>query len=294
MLLALDKFSSELVPTVSYFPYNAIAESFAVPLVLVNPWLDHDIIDAESRQSHSFLSRYSYSTGVALGLNLDDALLHALNEQIERHYVSELYMYLLGLEHSLKFVEIEKNTIKKWDKYSEFLTKEYRWKMILGQGMADVSFCFAVGTPHHSGQPMSVFGSGASLYKDVALERAFTEIIQVHCCASHSTIKQDAKVRRSLNKNRVLKKLVSIEEHSFKSVDWDNIEDQLICYSTRQQVDYLNQGLTRKNHPVYYRIKTPPYTSFVVVSTFVPGLERFHLIREGSFVVPQTWLRSHG
>ena len=49
---------------------------------------------------------------------------------------------------------------------------------------------------------------------------------------------------------------------------------------------------------MYYRIKTPPYSPFVVVvvvSTFVAGLERFHLIREGcvcsfSIMVTPSWV----
>lgn len=292
LLTSLEKFSSELVPTASYFPYSFTTDTcLAVPLVLVNPWLNHDGVDSESKD---FLSRYSYSTGTALGLTLEDALLHALNEQIERHYLSEFYMYILGLKHRLQFVEIDKNTIKEWDKYSEFLTKEYRWKIILGQGMADVFFCLAVGSSYHSSQPMSVLGSGASLHKDVALERALTEIIQGHCCVSENTIKQDAEVKRSLDKNHLLKKLIFIEDYLFKRVDWDEIKDKVTYYSTRQQVDQLNQWLTFKKHPVYYRIKTPPYSPFVVVSTFVPGLERFHLIREGSFVAPQSWLNPYG
>ena len=295
LLTSLNEFASELVPTIDYFPYSSSTQpSLSIPLVLVNPWLDHHSSYSASPRSRDFLCRYSYSTGTALGLNLDDALLHALNEQIERHYLSELYLKILGLEHTLRFDEVRQDSMGGLNKYLAFLTQEYRWKLILGRGMAGVFFCLAVGRSYNnSAQPMSVFGSGASLHKDVAMERAVTELIQGHFCVSKNTIKQDVEVKQALRQHGRFRQLIYIEDYLFDSVTWAQVEDQAVYSSTREQVDHLRGWLAAQQHPVYYRVKTPPDHSFVVVSTFVPGLERFHLLREGSLVAPQSWLRRY-
>ena len=289
ILLSLKEFADDLVPTVDYFSYSSSTQSsLSVPLALVNPWLDHHDFHSASPRSSEFLRRYSYSTGTALGLNLDDALLHALNEQIERHYLSELYLKILGLKHSLSFEEVRQDSVGGLNKYLAWLTQEYRWKLILGRGMAGVFFCLAVGRSGDASQPMSVFGSGASLHQDVAMERAVTELIQGHFCVSKNTIKQDMEVKQALDQHYGFNKLIFIEDYAFDSVAWDEVEGHAVYTSTLQQVNHLSRWLTAQQNPVYYRVKTPPDHPFVVVSTFVPGLERMHLLREGSLVAPQS------
>ncbi|WP_277423447.1 YcaO-like family protein, partial [Pseudomonas viridiflava] len=44
----------------------------------------------------SFLNKYSSNSGIAFGCSRPEALLHGLNEVVERHVLSKIFMSLCG------------------------------------------------------------------------------------------------------------------------------------------------------------------------------------------------------
>lgn len=62
---------------------------YPVPVQLINPDIVPMAIDVPEPQS--FLSRYSTNSGTAFGLTTNEALLHSVNELVERDALSDLY-----------------------------------------------------------------------------------------------------------------------------------------------------------------------------------------------------------
>ncbi|MCY1440900.1 YcaO cyclodehydratase, ATP-ad Mg2+-binding [compost metagenome] len=84
------------------FRLNALQgeDSIYVPAVLLNPTSGYvaEILETEA----SFLTKYSSNSGMALGCTENEALLHAINECIERHALSVYYMSVGELMPALK------------------------------------------------------------------------------------------------------------------------------------------------------------------------------------------------
>ena len=302
IMQTLGTFPTEAMQVVCYYSWPWAEKCCAyVPAIFVNPLYIQDSTGPSEAQK--YLARYSYSTGFALGLTLEDALLHALNENIERHYLSHFYLHVLPNQETLfEFSELDQVSLREsFREATDFLDKHYQWKILISKedSMGGVVFSMVIGNrtgPLKHEFPLSVIGLGASLYGEVAVQRSISEFLQGHFPEQSELDQREKDIYGHLkNLSHVkglidlmgVKTLARMSWHDFRRIR-PPVEASL---STRRQLDHMVNGLHKSGYNTLYRIMTKQHDPFYVVHVLVPGFERFHLMREGNFVAPQSWLK---
>ncbi|MCY4444213.1 MAG: YcaO-like family protein [Proteobacteria bacterium] len=326
IMRSLKDYPSQKLAAYDYYEFAKHTSYTAfIPALFTNPlFLTHSKDNAsqslynESSQSNfneaeSFLCRYAYSTGTSFGITLEDALLHCLNENIERHYLSCYYLHLINQKTSIRFQEIPLNNLKSQlhhkANFVDFMDNNYRWKVIVASNpaMADLKFCLVVGSPlkqeaSTASLSFSNIGVGLSLYGDIALHRAIGEFCQSHFLKNAQQTKKDLDIAQFLSKS-ALHPLIDLSRKQLPQTplaDFIKPSKQAIkplfnnqsYLRPHQQLSLISELLYQSGYKVLYHLLSKPYDPFIVASLIVPGLERFHLIREGIIVAPQASLNT--
>ena len=267
--------------------------------MLINPWCIKDLNSLSPAER--YLTRYSTNSGTALGLTKEDAVLHGLSEEIERHYLSHFYLTEVGFTSNFKFQEL-KSSKDSWlnqhpyDRILEILWGYESYKMIISTILTSMSFCLIIGKPvgEETGG-MSALGSGASYNPRVAIRRALGEFAQSHEFLNTEAQRKAQDISLQIKKTPKLIPLISLLSRSYPEIPVTNVlEKTTEGLSTRSIIDSVVHQLHDQGYSVFFRFLNPRYDDVVVTSVYIPGSERFHLARSGNIVVPQKWLlRDH-
>lgn len=256
-----------------------------VPAILLSPTTQLACAGVENPDL-AYLVKYSTNSGTGLGCSENEALLHALNETIERHALSVYYLYLCGL-----ITELELNTpsqafldrtfsaqpslLKHCDNLHIYLTRQFY----------DLYFCIAVGK-NENPILLSTVGSGCSSDPGVALYRAITEQLQCETLKSDEEVDEDDQTARFLANSGRLSRLI----HPVPQSDLKQVFPNPSTLSVRTQLKNTLIQLKKHHRGVYLRTLFNEPGLGCVLQVYIPGLERFHLIRCGSPVVSQSAL----
>lgn len=256
------------------------SEEIYVPTRLVSPFL----VAPETGSADNFLCRYSTNSGCAFGLTLNEAILHGINESVERHIVSKIFMQISGLEQNIKLEKISTENID-WliDREALNWLERKGFCVFILHDFFGLNFSIAIcdGIVKNG---LALIGSGCSCNKLVSISRAISELWQSCILLDSESAEKDIAIARTLNKYPRLKNLISCKIPS-KSEYKPSSQD----YSTpvAEQISSINKSITKSGHSIFYRIiRKLPEDGFVI-QTYIPGLERFNLIRAGAWVVPQ-------
>lgn len=234
------------------------------------------------------LAKYFTNSGVALGVGMDESILHGINEVFERDYLSDIYQQLsLGLLPPLiKLSELWlTRNVKSYRELSDFL----KGVNIYYGDWKGLPFGLCI---RHGEGTMALVGSGCSVNIHVALERAITEWWQIFRLQSTQDRKTDASVSYILSTLK-LHSLINLD--SLKTLKKSSLRpaDLRSPMPLREQISYIVGKLRDRGLEVFFR-KIECYRGLVnVTQVYIPGLDRFHLIRAGSLVVPNNVLLEH-
>ncbi|MDF0733674.1 YcaO-like family protein [Pseudomonas entomophila] len=241
---------------------------------------------------HRALRRYSSNDGSAIGATRDEAVLHALNQTLERDATS-----LFLLRH---FYHQHQDTVTWLDKPSAGTPLGQLWRHAEQTLQApihvlDISTEFASRTylalrmdvldkPHGS-----LFGAGTSLDPWHAAHRAVSELVQVQLNA------QDDAARKVLaHQERLLhpfpKLLRCLQLDLMSLIECPQASADLSAPETGKSVRDQLERLTTDLHAHGYMPGVCEVFSgregLSLVNVIVPGLERFHLVTNGNVVCP--------
>lgn len=252
-----------------------------VPAVLVAP-SDRQVSHIE-RTPAGFLSKYASNSGMALGCTRNEALLHAMNEAVERHALSMYYLALCGLAPEPRLYRPSRTFLQETF-MNDSLLLEYAndLDIFLTHDFFDLPFCIAVSCPTAQ-RPLGTVGSGSSLSPAVALYRAVTEHLQCDRLYGPSEAQEDHATEALLNSAIRLTALV----HPCPTHTVDAFHPPLESFSVPQQVDCLSSRVDNCNKKIFCRTVFEHTHFATVMQVYIPGLERFHLIRAGVPVAPQ-------
>lgn len=262
-------------------------ETLWVPAILLTP-CDANLAAIENTPA-AFLARYASNSGTALGCSEKEALLHALNEVIERHALSIYYMALCGLAPSpALYRPAESWLAETFGHDSTLLQQAMQMEICLNQSDLGVWFCIAM-LAKPTGTRLAVIGSGSSVSPSVALYRAVTEQIQCEALHGPDEVQEDANTLALLEQSPRLAKL--------RHPRWPHKLPKLHPASRQRcvatQMACVLKGLHQQGKTAFYHtLQTYPDLA-TIVQVFIPGLERFHLIRSGMPVVPQYVLHAN-
>ncbi|HGM5582301.1 TPA: YcaO-like family protein [Pseudomonas putida] len=238
------------------------------------------------------LRRYSSNDGSAIGATLQEAILHALNQSIERDALSLFFLrhYYYRQPGPLRWVS-KPNTHTElghlWQQAENCLKAPI--------GVLDISSEFASSTylALHMSQTSrlhgALFGAGASLDPWHAVRRAVTELVQVQlnsrCPGALDELKLGERLLRPFPRLQSCLQfdLNVLLEKAALTVELPAPGRR---YSVRQQLRYLYADLQRHGRQAGICQLFQGHEGISLVNVVVPGLERFHLVCSGNVVCP--------
>lgn len=263
-----------------------------VPSILHLPHR-HNSVDCSAPPGLSFLNRYSTNSGVAFGCSKDEAIPHGLNEVLERHMYSKILMSLCGQYDSL-ILKSPSGTVT--DDIFEYCIKlrvvARDTKILISKTVHDVYFSMAIPKRPDGRFVICPVGSGASLDPRTAIERAVTELLQSMVLYDDVEKKHDRCARSLIESCRTLQPLIHLE--ALRNLEYTCQRlDSPPALSVAEQIDFITEKLAGTGLRAYTRIITAFKNECVVAQTYVPGLERFNLVRAGLPVIPQQLLHAN-
>jgi len=240
----------------------------------------------------NFLARYCTNSGTAFGCSLNEAILHGLNEVVERHTLSCLLMSACkqslrqciytpspGLMDLVRMEFIDASIDTGW------------MKILLMESTTGVFFSAALPKDAVSQFILCPVGSGCSASPVTAITRSISELIQVTALYDASERGMDGVTYDLLDSHGSLRSLIELAE--FRTEDfsvWNKGTDSKPV-TIEDQIRKIVNGLRRTGHNTSYRILKQFDNGCVVAQVYIPGMDRFNLIRAGSAVAPQHILR---
>lgn len=272
LLQMFDQSEAEYLDIVEFKKYNT-KKIINLPVVLVNPNYQSEF----KTFIYKKYKQYATNSGAAFGCNFEEAILHGVNEVIERDYLSDLFCHLIGykvINPGFYQLGIENINYSQQTKMTHVLP----FKLIWGSYKNRLFFVAAIQSESNESHPMSLIGSGCSWNFETALNRAIDEFCQIVFLYSDDTDEYytDESVASKFRKNDKLRPLMYpvIDQFNFMTPEPQktyDFEDQLKLI---QQFDF------------YYRTIFEHANGACVSQVFVPQANRFNLIRSGSFVAP--------
>lgn len=259
-------------------------DEIAIPQLLVSP---RDALPEGI--CHKIIERYATNSGTALGCSFEEAILHGLNEVIERHILSLLMLDSIGEGCEVKTHEISKKNINCLLSCIDFKPhgsiRVYFVDDLLGS-----FFCLAVRDGEEDTFSLPQIGSGCSQSFLLAFSRAVFELVQAETLYGYEERCIDEQAIRIISRSKRLEGLRKMRPISSKVTDYLPEPNGKFPNRPREQVNSALNSLKRSEFAPYYRVLNEMASSVFVVQVYVPGMERFNLIRSGKWVAPHAAL----
>ncbi|MCP1511368.1 YcaO-like family protein [Pseudomonas rhodesiae] len=263
-----------------------------VPTIILNPQPTKNNFTTTS-QTSCFLHRYSSNSGTAFGCTEAEALLHGIHEVIERHILSQLFIDICSLgENKILYSPSASllETALNYDASSMISAKKL--KIIIIKDVFDVFFAIALPHAGPGDMHLSPIGSGCSLDIKIAIQRAVSEQFQTEALYGLDEEANDLKILKFLASSKKLTPLIDFNTVKNLKLPLMEMPNERRASTVQQQITTLNQSLSRAGRKIYYRTLAR-FDECVVTQVYIPGLERFNLIRQGCLVAPQQILLDH-
>ncbi|MFK0313355.1 YcaO-like family protein [Pseudomonas sp. NPDC090233] len=269
------------IPCVNLQALNSYDE-ITIPAILIAPSSKN--VDGIEKTAAAFLTKYATNSGTALGCTESEALLHAMNEAIERHALSMYYLSLCRLTSAPELYAPSPSFLEETFAHDAKLFQHAKkLDIFLTHDFYDVPFCIAVHGKQKRGSLCSV-GSGCSISPSIAMYRAVTEQMQCDHLYGPTEKQEDSSAKRMLAQSARLSSLIN-PCPPYPVPTYHPARTEL---SVPGQVKRTLINLGKHNKSLFYRTLYEHPTLATVVQVFIPGLERFHLIRSGIPVAPQS------
>jgi len=250
--------------------------------------------ETKNNTSIKFLTRYSSNSGMAFGCTEAEALLHGINEVIERHILSRFYMAVCQIGPPINFYSPSTSLLAMALQNNPYAIKSAQLlQIIIIKDFLGVYFAVAFPKSGAGDLHIASIGSGCSLDVCTALQRAVTEQFQADELYGIAEEETDRKTLELLSSSETL--LPLIEFSSIKNLKYTIIEHKLKNHSpsVSQQLKTLQNNISLAGKQTFFRTIANFTNGCTVVQVYIPSLERFNIIRSGSLVVPQHILLSH-
>ncbi|MCX2729191.1 YcaO-like family protein [Saccharopolyspora sp. NFXS83] len=276
-----------------YTPLTGPADSspLPVPLALTTSWyLDRPECRAAAGDEADYreLTRYGTNNGSAIGTTPAEALLHGLNECIERDALSLLLAQcFLADDHRIRVVEPASLP-------EELATAHRIAEAVVGAPVSLVHATTDIGVPtffaytnkavHSEGR----FGGGCSLSPRYAAWRALCELVQLHLGAAAFPERiyptPTAAFARYPRLRACAEADMSAHLNRAQRINFPGGQGPAADASA--QAHTVIDRLAAAGHPPFHRVVASLAGGVTAVRVFVPGLERFMSVLCGFLLVP--------
>ncbi|MFF3487322.1 YcaO-like family protein [Streptomyces sp. NPDC002701] len=289
-------------------PYRSLSDDsqeLLVPVFLNVPdYLNDSRRTAAARYADAYpytgVCRYAMNNGWAAGATWAEALVHALNEIIERDAMSLLLIeqFLPPAPEPGSLRVVEPTALPgRLQQLHQSAQSRLKAPVHLLEATTDLDVpVFWAYTPAPPGTPARTRGAGASLSRAYAAERALSELIQIHSCASRPAAQAAQAARPATGRTRSYPAL-----HRCHLADFSrHLPDATTVAFPDHPTPATPQGHL---HNLLHKLARRGYTAYArahhlsdhlsVCNVIVPGLERFVLVADDMPVLPGTRGNAH-
>ena len=263
-----------------------------VPAVMQLP--DRSLVEKNtSRTETAYLSRYSTNSGIAFGCSKNEAILHGLNEVLERHMLSKILMSLCGQHDSILLRSVDPTVMNEvFPEGSRFLALAISMKILITETVQGVYFAMAIPKQPDGRYIVCPLGSGCSVDPRIAIERATTELHQTMALYDEDEKATDHSAFALKSYSSALRPLINLEVLRNIELSCKRLEPPRRL-SVHEQVEFILEKVAATGFRAFKGTLLNFENGCVVAQVYVPGLERFNLIRAGIPVVPQHLLHAN-
>ena len=256
-----------------------------VPCVLLHPSADNNNIGSQETR---FLSRYASNSGIAFGCTKAEALLHGTLEVIERHLLSQFFLAVCAIRPAMDLYTPSKALLAEALLHRPYaLEAASKLQIIIFRDDSGVYFSVAFPKTGPGDLHISPIGSGCSLDICIAVQRAVTEQFQSSTLYGTSEETADRKAFDVLSTSDALKNLIDFSP--LKNLKLRTLEptSKGLTSTVAEQIALLQRNLKTINKAIFHRTVAQYTNTNIVTQTYIPGLDRFNIIRNGQLVAPQ-------
>ncbi len=290
---------SDIIPCKTYVHISNNEDKLYYPVFLAHPSYVERPIDGDNFD-YTRVIRYTTNSGTAVGVQLDEAIIHAVNEIIERDAYSLFLLKTFIRNKPIAIKVIDRDTLP-----SNILNLvrdvelEMNRPLILIDMTTDLNTPTVCTVPLQDSRAFPYLGFGSSLSREYACERSILEALQTwHLFETYSEDKDQEyefdtmAVERFKNLPRyqdcIRFDISSIlkDERKYVQVSFNDIPYNEPHESVSDYLKDLVENINLLGYDIYYSLNYVSESGFVCVHCIVPGLERFHLVRGGNPIVP--------
>lgn len=171
------------------------------------------------------------------------------------------------------------------------LASANRLQVIIIKDVLSVYFAVAFPKAGPGAHHLSPIGSGCSLEIHTAIQRAVTEQFQSEDLYDAAEESIDRETFDLLSKSRHLKHLIDFAPVTTATLPTIDAPAHINSTTVSAQLEKLQKNLSNTGMKIFRRTVARFSSNSIVTQIYIPGLERFNIIRNGRLVVPQYVLR---
>lgn len=265
--------------------------SFCYPLALSLPGYSEAPVNGDTF-NYASLKRYCCNSGIAIGATWNEAVLHAINECLERDALSLflLHHFYYLHDHPLRMLNrpaAHEPLFQLWSNVEKELDTQVIVLDISSEFLARTYLAFTVPCI----RPVGLFGSGTSLCPEHAVSRALTELAQMVLAVQQPDVArllrlQDCHLAPFPRLQRCLQ------------LDTDDLLARAVTHRVQLPVPQPKQPVSEhirrlaediRSHQKELGVSVMYHTALgtTLANVVIPGLERFYIVTSGNVVIPQ-------
>ena len=267
-----------------------MTRSFVIPLFLAEPRYSANNKFGYDDSEFYNLSYLSNGSGCASGSTFDEAMVHALNEAIERDATS-LFLYN-GFIRNNNIRIVDKTTIPEYLKYYlASIESQYDDELFIIDITSDIGVpCFCVTFSKYNA-PIMPKGYGASLCAAYALERALLESLQpVHLrnewlnrVESNTVSRLDRYPILARQRLQILKRWFRMRNYGV--IDFLEVPNLYYGQDLAKQKDLILSLLHENGFNVYYH-EVYEIGGYSLVKVIISGSSQLCFLQVGKLILP--------
>jgi ribosomal protein S12 methylthiotransferase accessory factor len=262
-------------------------ESLFVPSILLCP-RSASSADKYNHKVMQFLTRYSSNSGIAFGCTEAEALLHGAHEVIERHILSLFYMAVCSIGPKIELYAPSSALLAEaLQNNPSALEAADKLQVVIIKDILSVYFSVAFPKKGPGDLHLSAIGSGCSLDICTAIQRAVTEQFQTNLLYDSTEESIDRKTLNLLSNSNRLKNLIDFAPIKNLKLPTIDQTSKISTSTVPEQLKILDKSLSITDRKIFQRTVARFSTNCIVTQVYIPGLERFNIIRNGLLVAPQ-------
>lgn len=286
--------------------YNQIGSSEQVlyPVALSTPrYIDEIYLDPHRYMPDNFdysgLERYCSNSGVAIGSNALEAIIHGLLEAIERDSLSRFLVKIFLRRERVALRRLNLESLP--DSLQELhlkVTEETGLDVLIFEMENDFGIPAFCSTLSNSQFLIEETGFGCSLSREHALYRSLHELVQ---CYHARALFHPSEF--SLKESKILKKFSrhpfhlrcaefklskSCDELGYSEIDFSNVPTSNIPINLEDYQNLILSKIESAGRRAYSTIVNKLYGGQIIAHSFIESQDHFFCVTEGNFVFPNS------